>query len=213
MCNDNYPLKPFRIKSHKLLLDIIAKYPLATVISGMDTNLQITLLPLMHQAGEHQPGLLIGHLDRNNPQAEQLVTGAKVAFVFQGPEAYVSPDIYPDRQLPGWLYIMVKGDGVITRRFDNDGIASILTESTSRFGAPDQQFNLQISDDRIAQFSDGIIAFEIIIENITGIAKLAQDKGPKHAKLACEFLSKKTTPSSQELLAKLVEHGLTEEIV
>ena len=103
MHNDNYPLKPFRINSHKLLLDIIAKYPLATVISGMDTNLQITLLPLMHEKGEHQPGVLVGHLDCNNPQAKQLVAGAKVAFVFNGPEAYVSPDIYPDRQLPGCL--------------------------------------------------------------------------------------------------------------
>ena len=210
MRNDNYPLKPFRIKSHKLQLDIIAKYPLATVISGMDTNLQITLLPLMHEAGEHHPGILIGHLDRNNPQAEQLVAGAKVAFVFQGHEAYVSPDIYPDRQLPGWLYVMVKGDGVISRCFENDEIAAILSESTSRFGAPDQQFKLQIADDRIAQFSDGIIAFEIKIESITGIAKLAQDKGPKHAKLACEFLTRKTTPSSPTLFAKLVEHGLLE---
>ncbi len=209
MNSNNYPLKPFQIKSHKLLVNIIAKYPLATVISGMDTNLQITLLPLMHEAGEHQPGILIGHLDRNNPQARQLVAGAKVAFVFQGPEAYVSPDIYPDKQLPGWLYIMVKGDGVISRLFDNDDIAAILIESTNRFGAPDQQFKLQIADDRIAQFSDGIIAFEIKIENITGIAKLAQDKGPKHAKLACEFLTKKTTPSLSTLFAKLVKHGLT----
>jgi predicted FMN-binding regulatory protein PaiB len=97
-----------------MLNRVIDAYPLATVISGGTDDQEITLLPLMITSKSDDHDELVGHLDCNNPQADQLTPGAAVSFVFHEPNAYASPDLYPDMQLPGWLYVMVKGKGVIS---------------------------------------------------------------------------------------------------
>ena len=199
----NYPLRPFRISRRDALFQIIAEYPLATLISGIDAQSDISLVPMMVRANNDDQATLVGHVDRNNPQAVRLVPGESVAFVFQGPDAYVSPDIYPDAQLPGWLYVMVKGTGRISRAIEGADAVDMLCNASTRFGGSEQAFSLEKDDPRFDLFINGIVGFEIEISEISGIAKLAQDKGPEHAKLACRYLAESNNAELPDFLSRM----------
>ena len=106
-----YPLKPFRISDTALMRRFIEAYPLATVISDGGDPDHVSLIPLMPAPAEEGEMRMLGHVDANNPHADQLVPGNALTFLFNGPNCYASPDIYPDAQLPGWLYVTIKGSG------------------------------------------------------------------------------------------------------
>ena len=207
--NDRYPLRPFRIDNLASIVDIVRAFPLATVITNSassDATHDITLLPLMIKVDAADNARLIGHLDRNNPQADALVEGAALSFVFNGPNAYASPDLYDDAHLPGWLYVMVKGFGTVTRRLEKPETTDLLVEATDTFGAEDQAFELTSDDSRIPRFIGGIVAFDIRIDSLSCIAKLAQDKGPEHAVRAARFLADHRTDGVDELFRNLLSN-------
>ena len=184
------------------------QWPLATLISGTVGNASITLLPLVveeNPAGELQ---LLGHLDINNEHAAAIEPGAPVSFQFTGPDTYASPDLYPDARLPGWLYVSVKGDGEIESLMNDEELTRLLCRSTVEFGSENQRFQLSKDDERIGQFIGGIKGFVIRVSRISGIAKLAQDKGQDLAEVATNHLLSTTDRSAQELFEQLLEETL-----
>lgn len=203
--SEHYPLPPFRIRQRAALLRIIETYPLATLISGIDGANDISLVPLLAGEGPEGTMTLTGHVDRNNPQASKLVPGENVAFVFNGPDSYASPDIYDDAQLPGWLYVMVRGTGTIRRTIEGADAIDMLCEASARFGGVGQSFSLRNDDPRFGQFIGGISGFEIEVSEINGIAKLAQDKGPLHAKRASRFLADEIGKGVPAFLEQMLE--------
>ncbi len=84
---------------------------------------------------------------------------------------------------------MVKGTGSISRSIEGAEAIDLLCDSSSRFGGQNQDFSLQRDDPRFDLFIGGIVGFEIEVANIAGIAKLAQDKGPRYSQSASSFLA------------------------
>ena len=205
--NDRYPLHPFRIHKRETLCEIMRTWPLATLISGSAGRAKLTLAPLL--VYEEQEKLrLLGYVDANNEHAKVLRLGEKVSFHFQGPDAYASPDLYPDPQLPGWLYVSVQGHGVIEEELDDSDSRFLLMESTMDFGGSGQEFGLDPFETRVDDNLLGIRAFRIRVERISGIAKLAQDKGEADARLAVEHLESRCDDRGRALLARLLEETL-----
>jgi len=184
----DYPLSPFRIDDRAKMHELVDNYPLATIISGRGEPENITLVPLIRRDIGPDSTRLAGHVDRDNPHCAELRTGEPVSFVFRGPESYASPDVYPDAQLPGWLYLMLKGRGTV-HRLDDVATRRLLIDATRELGDEDQHFALDPVDPRIDQFIGGIVAFEIDVTEMSGITKLAQDKGPVHSELARNHLT------------------------
>ncbi len=200
---EHYPLRPFRIVSRNAIDEIITTFPLATLITGSRDTADLSLVPLMLDVRPDGKTTLTGHLDRNNPQIGKLEPGQGVSFVFSGPNSYASPDIYPDPQLPGWFYVMVKGVGTVSRLIRDADAVDMLCDATKRFGGPQQQFGMQKNDPRFELFIGGIVGFEIEVDDLVGIAKLAQDKGPTHSKLACQALSRSGSTDLSEFLLRM----------
>jgi transcriptional regulator len=148
--------------------------------------------------------VLTGHIDRNNDHREMLQPGSAVSFQFVGPESYASPDLYPDAHLPGWLYVSVQGDGEICEVLDESQLCTLLIRSTETFGASNQEFTLKNSDPRIAQFLPYVHGFRITVTRISGIAKLAQDKGPVDSRIAMNYLVGQDNTGSTSLFERLL---------
>ncbi len=208
--NDAYPLRPFRVSDPGLLCDIIREYPLATLMTGAAGDARLTLVPLLvDRTGESALDIsLTGHIDINNEQFEHLSVGAPVSFQFLGPDSYASPDLYPDPQLPGWLYVSVQGDGEVLETLEPDELRDVLVRSTIDFGATEQRFALSPNDPRVDQFLPYIHGFRVRVSRISGIAKLAQDKGPEDSAIAWNYLATQTNDSSRSLFDRLAAHGL-----
>ena len=76
------------------------------------------------------------------------------------------------------------------------------------FGAADQTFTLDGDDERIASFIGGIMGFRIRVTTISGIAKLAQDKGRADARRARDFFAGKDNSGSETLFDRLLAETL-----
>jgi transcriptional regulator len=206
--NEHYPLAPFRVRNQDTLCAIMRAYPLATVITGTAGEARMTLLPLLVRESGDGEIRLLGHLDGNNEQAADLVPGAPLSFQSIGPDSYASPDLYPDAQLPGWLYVSVQGHGVVDALLDKRELRELLVSSSSEFGGTDQQFTLASDDQRIDLYIDQIRGFRIRVDKMSGIAKLAQDKGKRDAEIAKNFLATQDNSSSMSLFDRLLDESV-----
>lgn len=212
--NEYYPLPAFRVHSLDSVAEIIRSYPLATVISGAAGDAVTSLLPLVVDSARDGSSerllYLSGHLDRNNEHASLLEEGHPVSFLFQGPDAYASPDIYPSRQLPGWLYVVVKGDGFVQCRLDETALRSLLVRSSRDFGSLDQRFELSKDNPGIDRFINDIVGFRIRVTRVSAVAKLAQDKGRADSQLAQEFLLSRDNRGSAALFERLFRETISD---
>ncbi len=97
---------------------LMQAHPLASLVSNDDTGFPVvTHIPLHLQepaagAGEvdeaGQPMVLLGHCARANPHWRYLQARPQALVTFMGPQAYLSPAVYPDLvRVPSWNYLAV----------------------------------------------------------------------------------------------------------
>ncbi|PWI30982.1 transcriptional regulator [Flavobacteriaceae bacterium LYZ1037] len=169
-----YPPKHHQETDLTHLLEVVKAYPLATVISVKDNNPIVTHLPLIYEAGK-----LIGHIDRNNPQAELLKKGHPVTLIFSGPQCYISPSIYTTNQLPTWNYIKVHVTGTAFEITNLETVKQSMIAMTEFLEAPEYKYVLDMDNDKMNQFINYVLGFEINITSWEGKFKLSQDKKPQ----------------------------------
>lgn len=94
-------------------LRLMRTHPFATLTSMGDDGFPFaTPLPLHVQVPHHEasgePFTLLGHLAKANPHCKLLEQQPQALVCFQGPQAYMSPSVYPDaRRVPTWSYLAV----------------------------------------------------------------------------------------------------------
>jgi transcriptional regulator len=176
---------------------------LASVISRTDDDVAITPLPLVLDRHRGAHGVLVGHIDRNNPHAAYL-DGQPVAAVFRGPDAYISPSVYSTPQLPTWNYIAVHVRGVARLLPDADGLREALIAMAAHLRRDGDPFVLDAGHARMNALLPYIVGFEIEITAMTGRFKLSQDKIPRDTELAKQRLMAQARQGCDALIESLV---------
>jgi transcriptional regulator len=128
-------------------------------------------------------GTLRAHLARANPQIEELKATAECLVVFQGPQHYISPSLYPTKQesgkvVPTWNYITVHAWGTPRVIDETDWIHRQVDDLTRHKESP-RAAPWQVSDAPDAFVNaqlKGIIGLEIPIIRIEGKWKVSQNR-------------------------------------
>lgn len=170
-----YPNPSYQVSDAQTIIQVIENYPLASLLSSRDNEISVSHIPLIHE--EHDGGhILVGHLDRNNPQLVGL-HNSKVTALFHGPDAPISPNDYQTDQLPTWNFIKVSVKGrVVLMDNENDLRRSLqqLNRVLER-GYP-RPFVLEDDHPRMNALLTYIQGFRIMVEEWHGIFKLSQEK-------------------------------------
>ena len=121
------------------------------------------------------------HLARSNALARHL-DGATALIVVNGPDAYVSPRWYDDRNtVPTWDYVALELEGPV-RRMDDDGLEAFLhaaiTKHETRLGGEPWRAE-ESSETMWAGLFRGIVGFELTIAARRPTYKLSQNKSPE----------------------------------
>ena len=135
----------------------------------------------------HTPLLMRGtdtvqfHLARSNALARHLESGPAL-IVVNGPDAYVSPRWYDDRDtVPTWNYVALELEGSV-RRMDDAGLEAFLHAAIDRHeqrlaGAP-----WRAEESSPAMWDGlfrGIVGFELAVTARRPTIKLSQNKSPQ----------------------------------
>jgi transcriptional regulator len=162
---------------------LIREHSLGLLVTAGPGGLQANHIPFLldDRAGEH--GTLRAHLARANPQWQDLSAIAECLVLFQGPQSYISPSLYPTKHehgkvVPTWNYITVHAwgrprvidDAAWLRRQIDD----LTTHNEAARPAP-----WSVSDapeQYVAAQIKGIIGVEIPIARIEGKWKVSQNR-------------------------------------
>jgi transcriptional regulator len=187
---------------------IMREHPLASIVSvGEDGFPVLSHIPLHWQptslwddtqVSDH--GVLLGHCARANPQAQLLATQAHALVSFMGPQAYMSPRVYADKQrVPTWSYLAVQAK-VVTRivdpHADRDRLLKCLIAEHEPAYA--QQWR-ELPDSYTQAMLNGIVAFEMQITELHCAVKLNQHRPDSHAAMHAVYAQ---GPSDHQALAR-----------
>ena len=187
-----YVPKPFEETDQDAIGDLLVANPLATLVAQAEDGLVANHIPLLMVKDK-----LIGHVAKANDLHEVLSDGAPVLAIFQGEDAYISPNWYPSkaehhRHVPTWNYEVVHIHGQISFSHDEKAKRAVvgrLTQVMER--ATNGSDGWRMADapaDYMAQMLEGIVAFEITDLTILGKSKRSQNREPRdHDNVADEM--------------------------
>ena len=154
---------------------LIRSHPLGLLITAGPGGLQANPIPFLVYSDRTAHGTLRAHMARGNPQWRELAAVKECLVVFQGPQQYITPSLYPTKQehgkvVPTWNYVTVHAWGApqviedtawLRRQIEdltnlNEGV---LPEPWKVDDAPEQYLASQMK---------GIIGIEIPIAKIDG---------------------------------------------
>ena len=162
------------------LLALMTAHPLATLIRG-GAGLAADVLPL--EVERTDAGWRVrGHVARANALWREA-DGQPVLLLFQGPQAYVSPNWYPSKSqhgkaVPTWNYAMVQVHGTLRAIQDPNWLRAFVTRLTERHEAG-RAVPWHVSDappDYLDAMLKAIVGIEVEVTRVEGKFKLSQNR-------------------------------------
>jgi transcriptional regulator len=176
-----YLPKHFEQSDLATLAALMHDHPLATLIVATPDGPTADLIPLEYHAHDGPHGTLRGHVARANPLWR--CAGAAALAVFQGPQAYVSPNWYPSKRehgkvVPTWNYTMVQAHGTLHAVDDAPWLHALVRRLTDRHEAAKASPWAvdDAPDDYVQQMLRAIVGIEIRLTTLTGKWKVSQNR-------------------------------------
>jgi transcriptional regulator len=169
-----------------LLHGLIAAHPLGTVVTHGAGGLDAVHLPFEIEAvSDDAPfGILRAHVSRNNPLWRQ--DGEAALVLFQGPSAYIAPELYENKAasgkvVPTYNYATVHAHGVVRAVDDPVWLLAMLDRMTARHeGKRATPWSVHDAPrDYVEKLLEQIVGIEIRVERMQGIFKLSQNRSAK----------------------------------
>jgi transcriptional regulator len=175
---------------------IIREHPLGALVTQGAAGLDADHLPFEFDPDVGEHGLLSAHVARANPLWQRCPTGSPVMVIFQGAQAYISPNWYPSkheahRLVPTWNYEVVHAHGVLSIRDDERFVRSIVARLTRRHEAAEPK-PWKMGDsapEYIDSMLRNIVGIEIALTSLVGKAKLSQNREARDRSGAAETLA------------------------
>ena len=162
---------------------LIKTHSLGLLITAGPGGLQANFIPFLIDPRASDNGTLRAHLARANPQLRELAAVEECLVVFQGPQAYVSPSLYPTKRetgkvVPTWNYITVQAWGRPRVMDDAAWIANQIDDLT-RHKEADRAAPWAVTDAPetfLAMQIKAIVGLEIAVARIEGKWKVSQNR-------------------------------------
>ncbi|MDB5440115.1 MAG: transcriptional regulator [Caulobacteraceae bacterium] len=179
---------------------------LGCLVTHDPNGLYASHLPFLY---DPRSRVLAGHLALANDHWRRLADGDAL-IVFQGPEAYVSPNWYASKQahgrvVPTWNYEAIHVYGRLNWRRDPAWLRPHLAALTDRFEA-DQERPWAIADapgDYIDRLVEAVIGVEVTIERVEAKRKFSQNRNGADRRGVITALTASQSEGDRELAAAM----------
>ena len=194
---------------------LMAQFPLATIVHHTPEGLQADHIPLLHlpDPSASTPGRLLGHVARANP-LWRVAPEAELLVVFQGPQAYISPNGYASKAstgkvVPTWNYAVVHAHANLHALLDAQQLRAILHTLTDTHEAAQlHPWHMDDApDDHIEELLRHIVAVELRITRLQGKFKLSQNQPPANRLSLVEALRGSAQSQDQEMANWVAAQG------
>ena len=178
-----YIPEAFKETDTDALFGLMASLGVATVICAGPDGMIASHVPVEVDREAGPRGSIRCHFAKPNPQQVLIAGGAEVLFIFQGPQAYVTPSWYPTKAetgkvVPTLNYAAVHAYGA--GRVIDDPVAAkrhlaALTDH-SEAGFQEPWKITDAPDDFIDRLMKGITVVEVALTRLEGKWKMSQNR-------------------------------------
>jgi transcriptional regulator len=179
----------------------------ATLITVIDGQSSVTHLPVVYERNAENV-VFRGHWARPNPQWKG---DENALMIIHGPNVYVSPGWYPDKEsanrVPTWNYAMAHIRGKLEISHEEKDLADIVTDLTDIYEASvgsDWEFEPETREEHRKQLK-GIVAFRMEAKEITIKMKLSQNHPEANILSVIENLPKTDQRDAQVIADLMLE--------
>jgi len=183
----------FAETSFENIKTLISDFPLSTLVVDTQEGLVAYHIPILMEGDD-----LIGHIAKANDLHRMIVDGTEILTIFQGDDAYISPNWYPSKKVhgehvPTWNYVVAHVYGDIHFYTDVKTKRAIVGKMTKHFETRTNGSDAwRMSDapkDYLDKLLDNIVAFKITTHKILGKTKASQNRTPEDRKAVFDKLS------------------------
>lgn len=173
----------FKEEDPDALFGLMTELSVATVVCVGAEGLIASHIPVEidRRSGPH--GTIRCHFAKPNPQQAAIAEGGEVLFIFQGPQAYVTPAWYPTKAetgkvVPTLNYAAVHAYGVGKVVDDPAKMRRHLSALTDHFetGFEDAWQVSDAPEDYITRLMKGITVVEVELTRLEGKWKMSQNR-------------------------------------
>ncbi len=162
---------------------LMRTHPLTTLVAMGEGGLTADHVPVETLAEPAPLGLLRGHIARANPLWREYKMETEALAIFQGPQTYISPSLYPSKQhsgevVPTWNYAVVHAHGTLRFTHDAAWLRALVGRLTDAHESK-RGFPWSVTDAPAAYIEKMlalIVGFEFAIRTLTGKWKLGQNR-------------------------------------
>ncbi len=202
----------FRVDDLPQMHALMRARPFAALVSAGAAGLYATHLPtVLRDDGPF--GTIECHLARANPHWKDLATGGEALMIFQGPDAYVTPNWYPSKAehqkvVPTWNYAVVHAYGSPEVMQDGDWLRRHVGELTAQQETSEAK-PWAVSDapeSYIDVMLRGIVGFRFAVTRLEGKWKMSQNREMKDRAGVVTGLGKRGAGDDPEVAALVRRH-------
>jgi transcriptional regulator len=184
--------------------------PLATLVTSCTSGLVANHVPVQTLAEPQPLGSIRGHIARANSLWREYSQGSEALAIFQGPDVYISPSLYPTKMqtgevVPTWDYVVVHAHGTLRFIDDVDWLHGFVAGLTATHEAARLQ-PWKIGDaprEYIEKMLKMIVGFEFSISRLTGKWKVSQNRPAADQLGVVQGLQGSADADSREIAAML----------
>ena len=158
-----------------------------------------THIPLLLETNSDGKPVLVGHVSKENPQAESIKNNSEVLAIFSGPHAYISSSWYDHENVPTWNYTAVHVYGNIKILNFEATIQSLKRLVDKYEKTSENPIRIEDLSAKTMREARGIVAFEIEIKNIESVKKISQNRDVKNYVNIINELEKMQDSNSKQM--------------
>lgn len=210
-----YSPPAFRVTDHNALIAGIEASPFSTLVVVGEAGPVAAHLPwTVERTGEAIT--LVGHLARANPIWKAADLTKEALVIFMGPNAYVSPTLYPSkaehgRVVPTWNYLAIEARGALSFETNPEAMAPYLASITDAMEARNGT-DWQVSDtpaQHYQKLTTAIVGVRLNVTALCGKRKLDQHKPTQDFEGVLASFSTSNNQSERALATEMHKEKVT----
>jgi len=191
---------------------LVAAHPLATLVTHGRAGIAVNHIPLLLLPASASEGhVLVGHVARANDLWREGFHDRETIAVFQGPDAYISPNWYPTKQrthevVPTWNYAVAHAHGRLVVHDDPKWVRGVVARLTQAMEATmPRPWKVGDAPPAFVERSiSNIVGIELMVDRWVGKVKMGQNK-PDEDRLAAADALEGTGSAAAGAVAALMK--------
>jgi transcriptional regulator len=193
--------------------------PLATLVTLHEDEIVADSVPVQTLPDPLPLGRLRGHIARANPLWRRHPVERQALAIFQGPQVYISPSLYPTKKISGevvptWNYVVVQAYGTLHFIHDAEWLLGLVSSLTDRHESA-RTLPWKVQDapaSYVRKMLGAIVGFELAVTKLTGKWKVSQNRSAADQQGVIDGLRAAGDPDSTEVADLLAAGGISADV-